>query len=258
MFVTQSRIASLIASLRVFDPLSAGTTLAPSIFMRKTFNDWRSMSTLPMYTMHSRPSSAQAVAVATPCWPAPVSAMMRGLPMRFASSACPSELLILWAPVCASSSRLNQSCAPPSFSERFLAWYSGVGPPTNSARRRFSSATKLGSFFIESHATLSSSCACMSVSGMYRPPYWPKYHSLFAFASSALPAVRAFLAFVPLAASVLASGPPDSSFTRAFMASTPPGLPMLCTILEPTTTPSEYLPISSTCARVETPKPTAT
>ena len=35
--------------------------------------------------MHSSPSSAHAVAVATPCWPAPVSAMIRCLPMRLAS-----------------------------------------------------------------------------------------------------------------------------------------------------------------------------
>ena len=48
--------------------------------------------------MHSTPSSAHAVAVATPCWPAPVSAMMRVLPMRLASRHCPSALLILCAP----------------------------------------------------------------------------------------------------------------------------------------------------------------
>ena len=35
-----------------------------------------------------------------PCCPAPVSAITRGLPIRFASSAWPTALLILWAPVC--------------------------------------------------------------------------------------------------------------------------------------------------------------
>ena len=39
------------------------------------------------------------VAVATPCEPAPVSAMMRVLPMRRASRIWPRVLLILWAPV---------------------------------------------------------------------------------------------------------------------------------------------------------------
>jgi hypothetical protein len=33
-FVTQSRIASLSASLSVFDPDSTGTTVAPRSFMR--------------------------------------------------------------------------------------------------------------------------------------------------------------------------------------------------------------------------------
>ena len=50
---------------------------------------------------------AQTVAVATPCWPAPVSAMMRVLPMRLASRIWPRQLLILWLPVWLSSSRLK-------------------------------------------------------------------------------------------------------------------------------------------------------
>ena len=66
--------------------------------MRNTLSAWRSMSTSPMYTTHSRPSSAAAVAAATPCWPAPVSATTRCLPMRLASSAWPSTLLILCEP----------------------------------------------------------------------------------------------------------------------------------------------------------------
>ena len=55
--------------------------------MRKTLSSWRLTSTAPMYTLHSRPISAAAVAAATPCWPAPVSAMNRGLPIRLASKA---------------------------------------------------------------------------------------------------------------------------------------------------------------------------
>ena len=50
---------------------------------------------------------ARAVAVATPCWPAPVSAMTRVLPIRRASRTWPSALLILWAPVWFRSSRLR-------------------------------------------------------------------------------------------------------------------------------------------------------
>ena len=50
---------------------------------------------------------AHTVATATPCWPAPVSAMMRVLPMRLASRIWPRQLLILWLPVWLSSSRLK-------------------------------------------------------------------------------------------------------------------------------------------------------
>ena len=50
---------------------------------------------------------AQAVAVATPCWPAPVSAITRVLFIRWASMTWPIALLILWAPVWFRSSRLR-------------------------------------------------------------------------------------------------------------------------------------------------------
>ena len=60
-----------------------------------------------MYTTHSSPKRAQTVAVATPCWPAPVSAMIRRFPIRSASSAWPIVLLILCAPVWFRSSRLS-------------------------------------------------------------------------------------------------------------------------------------------------------
>ena len=64
--------------------------------------------------MHSMPKRAHTVALATPCWPAPVSATMRRLPSRRASSAWPTALLILCAPVWARSSRLSQMRAPPT------------------------------------------------------------------------------------------------------------------------------------------------
>src|ERR687893_215352 len=51
-----------------------------------------------------RPKRAATVAVATPCWPAPVSAMIRVLPMRRASRIWPMQLLILCAPVWSRSS----------------------------------------------------------------------------------------------------------------------------------------------------------
>ena len=97
-----------MASFSVRDPVVTETTSAPSSFMRSTLTACRTVSSSPMYTTHGRPNSAHAVAVATPCWPAPVSAMMRRLPRRLASSTWPIVLLILWAPVCARSSRFSQ------------------------------------------------------------------------------------------------------------------------------------------------------
>ena len=45
---TQSRSASLSASLRVREPLVTGTTVAPSIRIRATLSACRSVSTSPM------------------------------------------------------------------------------------------------------------------------------------------------------------------------------------------------------------------
>ena len=101
-----------MASFRVFEPVVTDTTSAPSNFMRSTFTAWRTVSSSPMYTTQGRPNSAHAVAVATPCWPAPVSAMMRPFPSRLASNTWPIVLLILCAPVCARSSRFSQMRYP--------------------------------------------------------------------------------------------------------------------------------------------------
>ena len=82
-FVTQSRIASFIASFSVACRRSTGMTFAPSSFMRKTFSAWRSHVLRAHVDLARAGRTARTtVAVATPCCPAPVSAMMRGLPMR--------------------------------------------------------------------------------------------------------------------------------------------------------------------------------
>ena len=75
------------------------------------------------------PISAHTVAVATPCCPAPVSAMMRVLPIFFASRICPTVLLILCAPVWFRSSRFRYSWHPYR-SLILFAKYSGLGLPT--------------------------------------------------------------------------------------------------------------------------------
>ena len=57
--VTQSRIASFIASLSVREPDCTACTFAPSSSMRRTFGAWRCTSSAPMNTSQRRPSSAQ-------------------------------------------------------------------------------------------------------------------------------------------------------------------------------------------------------
>ena len=66
--------------------------------MRNTFNSCRRMSSVPMYTTQSNPISAHTVAVATPCCPAPVSAITRCLPIRSTSSALPQTVIDLVRP----------------------------------------------------------------------------------------------------------------------------------------------------------------
>ena len=67
--------------------------------------------------------------ITTPCCPAPVSAMMRVLPIRLASRICPIELFILWAPVWFRSSRLTYSWTLPSLLDKRSKWLTGVGRP---------------------------------------------------------------------------------------------------------------------------------
>src|SRR4051812_42060480 len=143
--------------------------------MRNTLRAWRSTSTAPMKTMQSRPKSAHAVAVATPCCPAPVSAMTRVLPMRRVSSACPSTLLILCEPVWVRSSRLSRTRAPPAAARRPVVSVTGVGRPAYDVSSPSSSAWKAGSASAFAHSAASWSSAATSASGTNRPPYGPKW-----------------------------------------------------------------------------------
>ena len=141
--------------------------------MRNTFSSWRFMSTSPMYTMHSIPSRAAAVAVATPCWPAPVSATNRVLPIRCASRACPSTLLILCEPVWFRSSRFITRVKPNSSENRGQSVI-GFGRPVYSRCRRSSSPRNSGSAHASANACSSSMHAGTNVSGTKRPPNSPK------------------------------------------------------------------------------------
>ena len=162
-----------MAARKVRSPLVTGTTSAPSRRIRSTFSAWRSQSISPMYTRHGRPIRAQAAAAATPCCPAPVSATTRVAPSIFASIAWPSALLILWAPVCARSSRFSQTSAPHAADSRG-ANVSAVGRPTqsrNSAPRHAWNSAECRCF---ATPACSRSSAGTRVSGTNRPPHGPK------------------------------------------------------------------------------------
>ena len=88
-----------MASFKVPVPEATGITSAPNNFIRNTFGDCLRISSSPMYTIHFKPNRAATVAVATPCCPAPVSAIILVLPIFFASRIWPMQLLILCAPV---------------------------------------------------------------------------------------------------------------------------------------------------------------
>ena len=92
----------------------------------------------PCRRTHSRPSRAAAVALATPCWPAPVSAMIRGLPIRLREQRLAEHVVDLVAPVWLRSSRLSRIRAPPTCSAS--RWRLGERARPAGVRRRSSPA----------------------------------------------------------------------------------------------------------------------
>ena len=155
-------------------PTRPGTTSAPSSFMRNTLSAWRSTSTAPMNTMQSSPNSAAAVAVATPCWPAPVSAITRCLPMRRVSSAWPSTLLILCEPVWVRSSRLSSTRTPEPLREPVALGDRRRAGRRSDASSSANSARNSSDVHAVRNSASSSSSAGTSVSGTKRPPNSPK------------------------------------------------------------------------------------
>jgi hypothetical protein len=92
----QSRIASFVASFKVLDLKVLGELrhLAFSYVLHLALDAYVNFAHIDD-TLQSH--QAHTVAVATPCCPAPVSAIIRVLPKRLASKICPMVLLILCA-----------------------------------------------------------------------------------------------------------------------------------------------------------------
>jgi hypothetical protein len=122
-----------------------------------------------MKTFTGSPSRAPAVAVATPCMPAPVSAISRLRPMCRASIAWPITLLILWEPVCVRSSRLSRTVTPSSADSR-RAGVSGVGRPAYAESSRARLPRNPGSAHAWANASATAWQAGIRDSGTYRPP----------------------------------------------------------------------------------------
>src|ERR1700730_2166505 len=122
-----------------------------------------------MNTMQSRPNSAAAVAVATPCWPAPVSAIRRFLPMRRVRSACPRTLLILCERVWVRAARLRTT-RPPRRSERRRHSVTGVGRPAYDCKSPANSRRNASNPHAPRNSRSSSSSAGTRLSGTNRPP----------------------------------------------------------------------------------------
>ena len=93
----------------------------------KTLSPWRRMSTSPMYTVHSMPNSAAAVAVATPCCRAGLGDELV-LAHPPGQQALADTLLSLWDRVWARASRFKSSRTP-RWSQRRPQVVTGVGRP---------------------------------------------------------------------------------------------------------------------------------
>ena len=114
-WVTQSRSDSLIASLSVRAPASTPThRRAPSRLHPKTFSAWRSHVLGAHVTWHSQAEERDDGGVRHAVLSGAGFGDHRRLPHPDARAAPGRRaLLISWAPVCARSSRLRKTCAPP-------------------------------------------------------------------------------------------------------------------------------------------------
>ena len=143
--VTQSRIASLMASFSVRDAGVDAAHLRPQ--QRACGGRWAPGAPCPRCpcTRRTRGRAARTRwrwprRAGRPRSPPPRASC----PCAAASSAWPTALLILWAPVWHRSSRFRKT-SHPSAADRRAARVIGVGRPTKSRRTAASSARKAGS-----------------------------------------------------------------------------------------------------------------
>ena len=181
-FVTQSRIASLMASLSVAVPAVTDRTSAPSVPMRSTFGLGARYPPRPCRRRTAGRERA-AVAVATPCWPAPVSAIRRVLPSRRAGALAKSVVDLVRAGVGqvfalqVERGRRDRLPATTAAASPLCGWPRRVGPlgRSGSGGRRTARATRAAPTRRPGGAgprrsRFECSRAAINVSGTKRPP----------------------------------------------------------------------------------------
>ena len=102
-----SRMASDTASFSVAVPVFTGTTSAPKRRIRYTLRAWRTVSFLPHKDHALHPHEGGGSGGSHPVLPRPRLGDQAGLAHPLGQKACPSTLLILWAPVWFRSSRFR-------------------------------------------------------------------------------------------------------------------------------------------------------
>ena len=175
-FATQSRSASLIASLRVAaagaDRDDLGTEqphpgdvqrLPPGVLLAHVDHAFETQ-------VAPRPSR-----VATPCWPAPVSAITRVLPIRLVEQRLAEHVVDLVRAGVVEVLALEQTRAPPASAVSRRASVSMLGRPAYVPAVASSSPRNAGRRRRPDQASSSSSSAAISASGTNRPPYAPKW-----------------------------------------------------------------------------------
>ncbi len=116
-----------MASLSVCEPLVTGMTVAPRSSIRATLRACRRQSSAHVdHALEAEQGGGGGAGHSTVLAGAGFG-MMRVLPMRLASSAWPSTLLILCEPVWFRSSRLRKTRTPPACSAKRLASVSSEG-----------------------------------------------------------------------------------------------------------------------------------
>src|SRR6188472_3126227 len=94
----ESGCFSRIARPLLVRSLGEAIVSAPNVSMKIRRYGYCSYDAFTMYTVHSRPKKLQAIAIADPHWPAPVSVAIRVMPASLLKYACGTAVFGLCDP----------------------------------------------------------------------------------------------------------------------------------------------------------------